>query len=189
MKQLRWAARVFVLATIAAGALTFAICVPRIHFAQPLLFIALLLLSSMSASLKVALPLTTSASTLSVSYAVDFASLLLLGPDETMLVAAGSAFSQCHFNSKQRNPLHRTLFSRSSLDDEAARVDDLEQQLPVERAELLRRRCNGGGGRVGGRARGLLGAARVRTDLPHLQDLQGVHGPHRRRAAARAANL
>ena len=36
-------------------------------------------------------------STMSVSYAVDFASLLLLGPNETMLVAAASAFSQCTF--------------------------------------------------------------------------------------------
>jgi diguanylate cyclase (GGDEF)-like protein/putative nucleotidyltransferase with HDIG domain len=52
---------------------------------------------------------------MSVSYAVDFASLLLLGPHETMLVAAGSAFSQCHLNSKERNPLHRTLFSVASL--------------------------------------------------------------------------
>src|SRR5438094_7821469 len=52
---------------------------------------------------------------MSVSYAVDFASLLLLGPHETMLVAAGSAYSQCHFNSKERNPLYRTLFSVASL--------------------------------------------------------------------------
>ena len=52
---------------------------------------------------------------MSVSYAVDFAALLLLGPDETMLVAAGSAFSQCHLNSKEKNPLHRTLFSVASL--------------------------------------------------------------------------
>src|SRR5204862_5985168 len=64
---------------------------------------------------KVYLPLTTSGSTMSVSYAVDFASLLLLGPHETMLVAAGSAFSQCHLNSKERNPLYRTLFSVASL--------------------------------------------------------------------------
>ena len=33
---------------------------------------------------------TTSGSTMSVSYAVDFASLLLLGPHETMLVAAAA---------------------------------------------------------------------------------------------------
>src|SRR4029079_6280599 len=61
------------------------------------------------------LPLTAIVLTISCSYAVDFASLLLLGPHETMLVAAGSAFSQCHFNSKDRNPLHRTLFSVASL--------------------------------------------------------------------------
>ena len=48
---------------------------------------------------------------MSVSYAVDFASLLLLGPNETMLVAAASAFSQCTFRIKERNPIHRTLFS------------------------------------------------------------------------------
>jgi diguanylate cyclase (GGDEF)-like protein/putative nucleotidyltransferase with HDIG domain len=52
---------------------------------------------------------------MSVSYAVDFASLLLLGPHETMLVAAGSAISQCHLNTKQDNPTYRTLFSMASL--------------------------------------------------------------------------
>ena len=77
--------------------------------------VALLILSSMTAALKVHLPLTTSGSTMSVSYAVDFASLLLLGPHETMLVAAASAFSQCVLNSKERNPVHRTLFSVASL--------------------------------------------------------------------------
>ena len=129
---------------------------------------------------------------MSVSYAVDFASLLLLGPHETMLVAAGSAFSQCHLNSKERNPLHRTLFSMASLvitvqarasrsicsaapasamtitalarplvgaatvyfllntglvataialSTRDADRRDLAQQLPLERAELLRRRA------------------------------------------------
>ncbi len=52
---------------------------------------------------------------MSVSYAVDFASLLLLGPHETMIVAAASAFSQCHLNSKERNAAYRTLFSMASL--------------------------------------------------------------------------
>ena len=80
-----------------------------------MLLIALLVLSSISAALKVYLPLTTSGSTMSVSYAVDFASLLLLGPHNTMFVAAGSAFSQCHLNIKERNPIYRTLFSVASL--------------------------------------------------------------------------
>ena len=52
---------------------------------------------------------------MSVSYAVDFASLLLLGPDETMVVAATSAYSQCTFRIQERNPIHRTLFSMACL--------------------------------------------------------------------------
>jgi diguanylate cyclase (GGDEF)-like protein/putative nucleotidyltransferase with HDIG domain len=115
MNQLPRAAHHYVTAVIAIGIALFAVCLPSAKFDQPVLFVALLALSSMSASLKVYLPLTTSGSTMSVSYAVDFASLLLLGPHSTMLVAAGSAFSQCHLNSKERNPLYRTLFSVASL--------------------------------------------------------------------------
>src|SRR5258706_259287 len=109
------AARVYVAGVIAAGAALLVLYTPVTTFHDPWLFVALLALSSASAVLKVHLPLTSGGSTMSVSYAVDFASLLLLGPHETMLVAAGSAFSQCHLNSKQRNPLHRTLFSVASL--------------------------------------------------------------------------
>src|SRR5436309_15213402 len=115
MKDLPVPARIYVCAVIAAGAGLFAASAPYVRFDQPVLLIALLLLSSASAALKVNLPLTTSGSTMSVSYAVDFASLLLLGPHETMFVAAGSAFSQCHLNNKERNPIHRTLFSMASL--------------------------------------------------------------------------
>ena len=115
MNQLPRAARLFVTAVIAIGLALLAVCLPAAKFDQPVLFLALLVLSSMSASLKVSLPLTTGGSTMSVSYAVDFASLLLLGPHATMLVAAGSAFSQCHLNNKERNPVYRTLFSVASL--------------------------------------------------------------------------
>src|SRR5881392_2726716 len=115
MKELPLSARIYVGAVIAAGTGLFIAFLPYARIEQPVLFIALLVLSSASAALKVSLPLTTSGSTMSVSYAVDFASLLLLGPHQTMLVAAGSAFSQCNLNSKDRNPLHRTLFSVASL--------------------------------------------------------------------------
>ena len=115
MRELPRPALLYVGAIIAIGLALMAVRLPDITFAQPVLFIALLVLSSMTAALKVHLPLTTSGSTMSVSYAVDFASLLLLGPHETMLVAAGSAFSQCYLNSKERNPIHRTLFSVASL--------------------------------------------------------------------------
>ena len=115
MNQLPLPARVFVGAVIATGAVLFVLALPQVRLQQPLLFLGLLVLSSASAAMKVSLPLTTSGSTMSVSYAVDFASLLLLGPHETMFVAAGSAFCQCHLNSKERNPIYRTLFSMASL--------------------------------------------------------------------------
>ena len=115
MKQLPLAARIYVSAVIAAGGGLLLFGLPRVTFHQPLLFLTLMVLATLSAALKVTLPLTTSGSTMSVSYAVDFASLLLLGPHNTMLVAASSAFSQCKLNRKARNPLHRTLFSMASL--------------------------------------------------------------------------
>jgi diguanylate cyclase (GGDEF)-like protein/putative nucleotidyltransferase with HDIG domain len=115
MRGLPIAARLYVATVIFAGISLFAVCAPHMQFQQPLLFIALLVLSSASAALKVHLPLTAGKSTMSVSYAVDFASLLLLGPHETMLVAAGSALSQCTQNRKDPNPLYRTLFSIASL--------------------------------------------------------------------------
>lgn len=52
---------------------------------------------------------------MSVSYAVDFAALLLIGPHETMVVAATSAWTQCTFKIRERNPLYRTLFSMACL--------------------------------------------------------------------------
>ncbi len=108
-------ARLYIGFVIAAGAVLLAIGLPQADFRQPALFAGLLALSSATAALKVTLPLTASKSTLSVSYAVDFASLLLIGPHETMLVAAASAFSQCHLNKKAHNPPYRTAFSIASL--------------------------------------------------------------------------
>ena len=115
MNRLPLSARLYVSAVIAAGAALLVVCLPRATFHEPWLFAALLVLSSATAALKVHLPLTTSGSTMSVSYAVDFASLLLLGPHETMIVAAMSALSQCHLNSKARNAGYRTVFSMASL--------------------------------------------------------------------------
>jgi diguanylate cyclase (GGDEF)-like protein/putative nucleotidyltransferase with HDIG domain len=115
MKQLPVAARLYVTSVIVLSIALLVASVPEATFQQPLLFVGLLVLSSATAALKVHLPLTTGGSTMSVSYAVDFASLLLLGPHETMLIAAGSAFSQCNLNRKERNPFYRTAFSAASL--------------------------------------------------------------------------
>lgn len=115
LKQLPLPARMYVAAVIVAGAALLLFRLPDATFAQPYLFVTLVGLSTLSAALKVTLPLTSSVSTMSVSYALDFASLLLIGPHETMVVAAASAWGQCHLNSKERNPIHRTLFSMASL--------------------------------------------------------------------------
>ena len=115
MKTLTPAARVYVIGVIILAAVILAVRLPGLEFEQPWLFLTLLVLSSASAAWKITLPLTTNVSTMSVSYAVDFASLLMLGWDQTLLVAAASAFSQCVLNRKEQPPLHRTLFSMAAL--------------------------------------------------------------------------
>jgi diguanylate cyclase (GGDEF)-like protein/putative nucleotidyltransferase with HDIG domain len=118
MKGLPQAARYYVGTVIGVGAVLLVTNLPIHLFDAPdrlWLFTLLLLLSAITSVFKVNLPLARSGSTMSVSYAVDFAALLLLGPDETMIVAAASAYSQCTFRIKERNPLHRTLFSMACL--------------------------------------------------------------------------
>jgi putative nucleotidyltransferase with HDIG domain len=115
MRSLPLPARLYVGATIAIGALLVVSLGPRSTFHNPPLFALLLGLSCLTSAFKVSLPLAKSGSTMSVSYAVDFASLLLLGPNETMLVAVASAWSQCTFRMKTKNPVYRTLFSMACL--------------------------------------------------------------------------
>ena len=97
------------------GAVLLVSLLPTVEFAQPYLFLALISLATLSSALKVNLPFDSSVSSMSASYALGFASLILLGPHETMLVAATSAYSQCCLNRKDQNPVHRTLFSMASL--------------------------------------------------------------------------
>ena len=84
MRQLPVAARAYVGAVIAGGALLFVALFPVRDFNHPEWFITLLLLSSITSAFKVTLPLARSVSSMSVSYAVDFFSLILLGPAQTM---------------------------------------------------------------------------------------------------------
>jgi diguanylate cyclase (GGDEF)-like protein/putative nucleotidyltransferase with HDIG domain len=114
MKDLPIAARLYVGAVLAAGAVVLALFAPH-TIANPVVFLTLLVCSSLASVLKVTLPLASSSSTMSVSYAVDFAALLLLGANETMLVAAVSTWAQCTFRTQVRSTPHRTLFSMASL--------------------------------------------------------------------------
>ena len=115
MRDLPFAARLFVLAVVAAGGSLLVVAGVSSTFDQPALFVVLCLLSSLTSALKVSLPLSRSGSTMSVSYAVDFAALLLLGPHETTFIATMSAWSQCTFRAREANPAYRTLFSMAAL--------------------------------------------------------------------------
>ena len=114
MKDLPLPARIYVGAVVAVGGLILILFGPR-SLPHPMLFAVLLAGSSVASAMKVSLPLIASGSTMSVSYAVDFASLLLLGADETMIIAAVSAWSQCTFRTQARSATYRTLFSMASL--------------------------------------------------------------------------
>ncbi len=79
---------------------------------QPALFLALLLLSCVTSLWKVNLPISlVSGSTLSVSYAANLMSLLLLGTWPATIIGAAGAWAQCTINVKRPYPLHRTVFS------------------------------------------------------------------------------
>ena len=105
------ASRVYVASVIVMGAVVVAVRPPLTELPQqPVLFAVMIALAAVTAAFKLSLPLASSGSAMPVSCAVDIASLLLLGPRETMVVAATSAFCRRHLNSKERNSISETLF-------------------------------------------------------------------------------
>jgi diguanylate cyclase (GGDEF)-like protein/putative nucleotidyltransferase with HDIG domain len=115
MTRLPVPARLYVGAMSAAGLAVMAILLPSLELPHPGLFAALLTLSVITSALKVDLPIGIGSSCISLSYAVDFTALLLLGPAPTVLIAVASAWTQCTFRMKQRNPAYKTLFSMACL--------------------------------------------------------------------------
>src|SRR5262245_35005839 len=104
MRSLPVKARLYVSAVILAGAALLITQGRYVTFDQPVLFLSLLVLSSLTSAFKVYLPLAKGGSTMSVSYAIDFTSLILLGPHLTMFVGVISAWSQCTFRIEEKNP-------------------------------------------------------------------------------------
>jgi diguanylate cyclase (GGDEF)-like protein len=115
MNTLPFAARAYVVLVATLGAALLIAFAPWAGLDQPALFFSLLVLSSLCSVFKVNLPLRRSYSNMSVSYAVDFASLLFLGASQTMLVAAVGAWAQCTMRLKERNPVHQIVFSIAAL--------------------------------------------------------------------------
>jgi diguanylate cyclase (GGDEF)-like protein/putative nucleotidyltransferase with HDIG domain len=105
------AGRVFAASVIVMAAVVVAIRPPLADLPQQaVLFASMIALASATAALKVSLPFGSSNSPLPVSCAIDVASLLLLGPSETMVVAATSAFCRRHLNARERSRISTTLF-------------------------------------------------------------------------------
>jgi diguanylate cyclase (GGDEF)-like protein/putative nucleotidyltransferase with HDIG domain len=108
-------ARLYVCLVTAMGAAVLAASLPSVQFPRPTLFAALLMLSVVSAALKVDMPLGAGTSCISLSYAVNFTALLLLGPAPATLIATASCWFQCTFRMSERNPAYKTLFSMATL--------------------------------------------------------------------------
>ena len=105
------AARAYVAAVILAGAAALVLSFPT-ELRHPSWFAGLLLLSCVTSIWKVNLPIAlVSGSTLSVSYAADLMSLLLLGTREATIIAVVGVWAQCTINVKRPYPLYRTAFS------------------------------------------------------------------------------
>src|ERR1043166_382259 len=104
-------AQLYVIAVILAGAAALATSLP-LTYHRPGLFALLLVVGCLTSVWKVNLPLPlASGSTLSVSYAANLMSLLLLGPRDALIVGVVGVWAQCTFNVKQTYPLYRTVFS------------------------------------------------------------------------------
>jgi diguanylate cyclase (GGDEF)-like protein/putative nucleotidyltransferase with HDIG domain len=84
-------------------------------FNQPGLFAGMIALACATAALDLTLPFAASGSATSIAYAVDFASLLLLGPHQAMVVSAASALAACRLNQKEKQSVRYTLFSMAAM--------------------------------------------------------------------------
>jgi diguanylate cyclase (GGDEF)-like protein/putative nucleotidyltransferase with HDIG domain len=105
------AGRVFASTVIVTAGAVMAVRPPLTEIPhQPVLFAAMIALAAITAALKVTLPFAPTGSSMPVACAVDVASLLLLGPRETMVVAATSVLCRRHLKVTERSSPWTTLF-------------------------------------------------------------------------------
>jgi len=108
-------AQAYIAAVMCGGAALAAMSISRGGFSQPLLLLSFVAASLAVHTIKVTLPVGTSYSTLSLGFAVTFASLLVLGPAATVWTMMAGGWAQCTINVKTPNPWYRTAFSMSAL--------------------------------------------------------------------------
>ncbi|MFN8059858.1 MAG: diguanylate cyclase [Vicinamibacterales bacterium] len=114
----RLSVRLYVGWVVAVGALLTVVNLATLrltHLKQAAPFVVLLGLALLSSTVKVTLPLSRSGSTMSLSYAISMTAMLLLDMRLAFLINIASAWGQCTFNMKVRNPPYRTLFSMATV--------------------------------------------------------------------------
>jgi len=114
-RQLPAIARVYVLTVMAGGALAIGLSVSQGAFARPLLLVSFVAASIAVHSLKVTMQAGATGSTISMGFAVSYASLLVLGAPATVWASAAGGWAQCNLNTKSPNPWYRTLFTMAAL--------------------------------------------------------------------------
>ena len=113
-RALPLAAQVYVTIVVALGVVWLGLSVPT-TFADPVMFVSLAVFACITSVWKVNLPIAVAnGSTLSVSYAANLTSLLLLGPQHAALIAVAGAITQCRYKAKAEYPLYRTIFSAAA---------------------------------------------------------------------------
>lgn len=109
------AVRAYVAAVIVAGAALVAFSITQPMTRGLATFLGLLTISVLTAAVKMSLPLAIGESSLSFSYVANFASVIVLGTWPTVVIGAVTAWSQCTFRMRTRNPVYQTLFSMATL--------------------------------------------------------------------------
>ena len=106
-------ARAYVGLVMAAGLVLAVIAATHGAFDRPLLLGGLVVASIVVHTVKI--ELAASSSTLSLGYAVTFATLLILGGPASILTTMAGGWAQCTLNTKVQSPWYQTVFSISAL--------------------------------------------------------------------------
>lgn len=115
LPELPVAARVYVCGIILAGGVLLLRAAPPLARQDATLLSTLLVLTLLASIAKLALPLPTGTSTITVCHVMDYSAMLLLGTQPASIIAAIGAWGQCTFRNENRNPPHRTAFSVAAL--------------------------------------------------------------------------
>jgi diguanylate cyclase (GGDEF)-like protein len=120
MQSLPLVARIYVLTVTAAGAWLAAAALVEVRHTHLPTFAAMLVLAVLTSVFKIAVPMPATLNreplTMSLAFAANFASLVILDGNSAIVIAVVAAWSQTTFNTfRARNPWHRTVFNMAAL--------------------------------------------------------------------------